>query len=150
VRGHLRYGLVCLLLVAVVGCTSTNHDHGEGSASVPLACEADLTVPEGFDVIEGFEEPYPDHVGIRVGFRDATGRELHYFAGIPGEFGEGLPLKGSVQLATGEQGSLLGADETWVLAWQTQGPCAAHAALGNGFTRQGFLELLRESGVLAG
>jgi len=107
-------------------------------------------VPDGFEVTESLEDPYQDHIGIRVGFSDARGRELHYFAGIPGEFGEGLPLDGPVQLATAEQGSLLGADETWVLVWQTEGPCGAHATLGHGFARQGFLEVLRESGVLSG
>jgi hypothetical protein len=150
VRGRRRSALACLLVIAAVGCTATTDGHVEGSPPGPVACEANLKVPDGFDVTEGFEEPYPDHIGIRVGFSDRQHRELHYFAGIPGEFGEGLPLDGPLQLATGEQGSLLGADETWVLTWQTEGPCAAHAALGNGFSRQEFLDLLRESGVLSG
>jgi hypothetical protein len=147
---RLRCGLVCLFLVAVAGCTGANDGRGGGSPSGPPACEASVRVPDGFEATEHFEEPYPDHVGVRVGFSDAKKREIHYFAGIPGEFGEGLPLEGPVRVAAGQRGSLLGAGKTWVLAWQTEGPCAAHAVLGHGFGRQEFLDVLREFGVLSG
>ncbi|MEW6059830.1 MAG: hypothetical protein AB1551_06785 [Actinomycetota bacterium] len=149
-RARVWHRLACLLLASAVGCTGSDHAHVEGSPSGPVTCEASLKVPEGFEVTESFEDPYQDHIGIRIGFRDASDRELHYFAGIRGEFGEGLPLKAQVGLATGEQGSLLGADETWVLVWQTEGPCAAHAVLGSRFTRPEFLEMLQQSGVSVG
>ncbi len=118
------------------------------TAAPPARCETPFTVPPGFRLTESLEDPYPDHVGVRLGFRDRERRELHVFVGIPGEFGEGLPAAGAVSLAAGEDGRLLGADATWVLAWDSTGPCAVHAVLGNGFTRVAFLRVLEESGVV--
>ncbi len=138
-----------LLLVVAVGCTPSASPEPGSSGSGPSKCEVAFTAPRGFEATETFEDPYPDHVGIRLGFRDGEGRELHYFAGIPGEFGEGLPLDGTLAIVTGEQGRLLGEEDVWVLAWDTTGPCAPHAVLGSGFAREAFVRVLEESGVAA-
>lgn len=85
---------------------------------------------------------------MRLSFRDDAGRLLEYFVGVPGEFGEGLPLAGPVQLASGERTPLIGKGEIWVIAWSTPGLCGSHAVLGNGFTRKEFVSTLEESGVI--
>jgi len=105
-------------------------------------------IPAGFRSIQTFEDPSADRVGVRLSFRDDQGRELHVFAGIRGEFGEGLPLASQVRLASGEEVRLLGKEETWVIAWDTGGLCGSHAVLGNGFTEAEFVGLLQESGVV--
>ena len=80
---------------------------GGGAASQPPStsdrptCEVSFVTPPGFERTDTFEEPYPDRIGVRLGFRDEAGRELHAFAGIPGEFGEGLPDAGTVVLVGG-------------------------------------------------
>ncbi len=134
--------MVALLTAVVAACARGSPDGG------PVRCESRLEVPPGFEMTESFEEDFPDHVGVRLGLRDGRGRELHYFAGIPGEFGEGLPVAGSVAVVGPEQGQLAGGDEVWVLVWDTAGPCAAHAVLGNGFTRRQFLKTLEVAGVV--
>ena len=113
-------------------------------------CEVRFVTPEGFERTETFEEPYPDRVGVRLGFRDDEGRELHAFAGIPGEFGEGLPDAGTVRLASGGTGRLAGGPHAvWVLSWEEGGACDPRVVLGNGFDRRGFLELLGRAGIAA-
>lgn len=122
------------------------------SASVPTdqpKCEAGFVPPVGFRATETFEDPSADRVGVRLSFRDDQGRELHVFAGIRGEFGEGLPLAGPLELGSGEEVLLLGEDETWVIAWDLGGPCGSHAVVGNGFAKQGFIDVLEASGVIA-
>lgn len=105
-------------------------------------------IPAGFRSTETFEDPSADGVGVRLSFRDDQGRELHIFAGIRGEFGEGLPLASQVRLASGEEVRLLGKEETWVIAWDWGGPCGSHAVVGNGFAKQAFIDVLEESGVI--
>ena len=130
---------------------------GGGAASQPTptsersACEVSFVTPPGFERTDTFEEPYPDRIGVRLGFRDEAGRELHAFAGIRGEFGEGLPDAGTVDLATGGIGRLAGGPHrVWVLLWDEGGTCDPRAVLGRGFDRRAFLETLRRAGVVAG
>ena len=130
---------------------------GGGAASPPAptteraACEASFVTPPGFERMDTFEEPYADRVGVRVGFRDGSGRELHAFAGIPGEFGEGLPDAGTVPLASGGTGHLSGGvHQVWVLAWNEGGICDPRVLLGSGFDRGSFLATLEQAGVVAG
>jgi hypothetical protein len=113
----------------------------------PVVCGVRFAAPAGFDPLEPFEEEYPDHVGVRLGFRDEGGREFHVFAGIPGEFGEGLPAAGSVPLTEGRRGSLAGRAKVWVLTWEEGGLCDPRAVLGNGFTREEFGDALADAGL---
>lgn len=120
-----------------------------GSDLLP-ECEVVLTPPEGFEPLETFRETFADHEGVRLGFADRRGRELHAFAGIPGEFGEGLPAAGEIELTGGRTGLLSGSARVWVLQWYEGDVCDPRAALGNGFGREGFVELLTASGIAAG
>ena len=136
--------LVGVLAASCGGASVSDREQHEG----PEACEPGFSTPEGFRPTESFEYPYVDHVGIRLGFRSEDGRELHYFAGIPGEFGEGLPVVAQVEAAGGILGSLQGAGQTWVLSWRAPGPCGIRAVLGNGFTQRGFRETLELAGIV--
>lgn len=111
-------------------------------------CRMGFVPPAGFERTDGFRETYPDRIGLRVGFRDRVDRELHAFAGIPGEFGEGLPAAGTVELVGGRIGQLFGGpNRVWVLLWEEGGVCDPHALLGTGFERRGFLAILAEAGI---
>lgn len=121
---------------------------GSAASPEPPRCETRFTVPAGFEQTGSLEEPAPDHVGVRLDFLDGEGRELHYAVGIAGEFGEGASVAGSLRVATGEDATLLGGGQTWILVWESAGPCATHALIGNGFSRGTFIEVLRESGVV--
>ena len=136
------------IALAAAGCGGSSAGHDEGEEHGPPVCEPGFTTPAGFRQTEAFEDPYDDHVGIRLGFVDGQGRELHYFAGIPGEFGEGLPVVATVEAAGGIEGPLQGSDETWVLTWTTPGPCGARAVLGNAFARGEFLQTLEDAGIV--
>jgi hypothetical protein len=134
-------------LSVLVGCTG---GRAEQQTPVPSStrCGALAVAPSGFEVTEKVEERYPDHIGIRITFSDDHGRLLHSFTGVPGEYGEGLPVAGSAHLVSGEDVSLIGKDQTWIIAWDTGGLCGAHALIGNGFTREGFIKVLKASGVI--
>jgi hypothetical protein len=112
-----------------------------------VVCNVRFAAPAGFEPLEPFEERYPDHVGVRLGFRDDRRREFHVFAGIPGEFGEGLPSAGSVGLTGGRSGSLAGRVHVWVLTWEEGGPCDPRAVIGNGFSRDEFHAALVDAGL---
>lgn len=133
-----------VLTVACGGADAHVHEEAEG----PPVCEPGFSVPMGFRQTEVFEEPHEDHVGIRLGFVSDDGLELHYFAGIPGEFGEGLPTVGTVPAAGGIEGALQGRGSTWVLSWRAPGPCGTRAVLGSGFSRDGFVRTLEDAGIV--
>jgi hypothetical protein len=139
----VRRGAVLLLAVVVAACSGS----AGGAGPEPVPCEPDLAAPRGFEPLEPFEEEYPDHVGLRLGFRHADGRELHFFSGIPGEFGEGLPAAGPVELTRGRTGFLVGREEVWVLVWREGGVCDPRALLANGYSREAFLDMLEETGL---
>ena len=139
--------LLLVALSALAECTGRTAEQQTALPS-PTKCRALAVAPSGFKVTETVEERYPDHIGIRITFRDDRGRRLHSFMGVPGEFGEGLPVAGSAQLASGEHVSLIGKDQTWVIAWDAGGLCGAHALIGNGFTKGGFIKALMVSGVI--
>ena len=146
-KGSRLSGLIPVVLAFAAACT------GKGATSAtpsgePPRCETSFSAPAGFEQVESFDERYSNRLGVRLGYRDAGKRELHVFAGIPGEFGEGLPDAGQVQVSGGWPGRLLGDGAVWVLVWNSNGPCASHAVLGNGFGRRGFLLVLKEAGVL--
>jgi hypothetical protein len=144
-----------LAIVFVIAATATGAC-GRGADPEPAATpsEETPTCEPGFSGIAGFEQtkrsedPYVDHVGIRLDLEDADRRQIHYFAGIPGEFGEGLPANEQVTVAVGLQASLLGQDTTWVLAWDASGPCGPRAVLGDGLTHDEFLETIRSAGII--
>ena len=138
------FGATLCLAMLAVACGGGADPHDDG---VPT-CEPGFTTPQGFRATERFEDPYADHVGIRLGFVSDEGRELHYFAGIPGEFGEGLPGVDSIVVAERLEGPLQGSGDTWVLSWRAPGPCGVRAVLGSGFTRRSFLETLERTGII--
>ena len=145
---HRLVGSVVCLAVAVTACAGSS-DPSEGSPHDDIpTCEPGFATPHGFRQTEVFEDPYVDHVGIRLGFTSDDGRELHFFAGIPGEFGEGLPVAGSVEAAGGIEGSLQGSATTWVLTWRAPGPCGIRAVLGSGFAKSAFLDTLERAGIV--
>lgn len=131
--------LAGMVALALGGCAAPDEP--------PVVCGVRFAAPAGFDPLEPFEEEYPDHVGVRLGFRDERGREFHVFAGIPGEFGEGLPAAGSVPLTEGRSGNLAGRAQVWVLTWEEGGLCDPRAVLGNGFTREEFDAALADAGL---
>jgi hypothetical protein len=138
---------VFVTLSVLAGCTGRTAEQQTAQPS-PTICPAVAVAPSGFQVTERVEERYPDHIGIRITFRDDHGRRLHSFTGVPGEYGEGLPVAGSAHLVSGEDVSLIGEDQTWIIAWDTGGLCGAHALIGNGFSRKGFFKVLKASGVI--
>jgi hypothetical protein len=93
-------------------------------------------------------DPHVDHVGVRIDMRATDGRELHYFAGVPGEFGEGLPDHGEIRLRSGQTGELLGRGTTWVVAWGSGSPCTPVVVLGTGMDRSAFENVIRDAGAL--
>lgn len=147
VQRRARSAAACALLV-MVACTGRSSGGPAGRPSERTTCDATFAAPTGFEATETFEVQYRDHVGMRLSFQDDKDRLLEYFVGVPGEFGEGLPLAGSVELAFGEETPLIGKDEIWIIAWNTPGLCGSHAVLGNGFRKRGFIEVLEESGLI--
>lgn len=120
----------------------------EPSPPAPPRCDVPLTVPDGFQAVGGLEDPHADRVGVRIDLADDEGRELHYFSGIHGEFGEGLADRGEVALRDGGRARLVGGDGTWVLAWVTPAPCTPTVVLGNGMDADEFRDLMRQAGAL--
>jgi hypothetical protein len=115
-----------------------------------VECGVRFAAPSGFEPLEPFEEEYPDRIGLRLGFRDDRRREFHVFAGIPGEFGEGLRDAGTLELTEGRTATLLGREEVWVAIWEEGGVCDPRAVLGNGFSRAGFVRALVDAGLAPG
>jgi hypothetical protein len=124
---------------------------GDG-ADAPAAptCEIRFAAPSGFAPTETFEQRYDDRIGVRLGFRDVRRREFHVFAGIPGEFGEGLPDAGTLRLTDGRIGALVGRGDVWFLTWTEGDRCDPRAVLGNGFSRSGFESALVDAGLATG
>lgn len=145
----LRSGALVVATLASVACTGDG-DAGGDVAPEPVVCEIRFEAPPAFELREGLEDAYSDRVGTRRDFRDDRGRELHVFAGIRGEFGEGLPEVGAVELASGETVGLFGGPhDVWVLLWNEGDVCDPRVVLGNGFERKSFVAVLRRGGVVA-
>jgi hypothetical protein len=145
-----RLAIAVLIAVTATGACGrgAEPDLATTPPEEPLTCEPGFSGITGFEETKRSEDPYVDHVGIRVDLEDADHRQIHYFAGIPGEFGEGLPTNEQIAVAVGLQASLLGRDTTWVLAWDASGPCGPRAVLGDGLTHDEFLETIRSAGII--
>ena len=133
-----------LLLLATTACTVGGTQEPTPSRVV---CEVRFAAPSGFGPLEPFEEEYDDHVGVRLGFRDERRREVHVFAGIPGEIGEGLPSAGWVTLNEGGPMRVVGRGQVWVVVWDEGDICDPRAVLVNGFSRREFVDTLAEMGL---
>ena len=139
-----------LTLAACAGGAASPPGADPGTSSGPPVCDARFAPPAGFEPTAAFKEEYPDRIGVRLGYADENGREVHAFAGIPGEFGEGLPDAGVLRLAGGERGRLSGGpNEVWVVTWDEGGPCDPRAVLGSGFHRRAFVAVLEAAGLVA-
>jgi hypothetical protein len=138
-----------VFVAGVLGLVACGRDATEPAATAEtITCAPVFEAPAGFEALETFEETYPDHVGVRLGYRDEQRRELHAFAGIPGEFGEGLPDAGEIPLTRGRTGHLFGRGTVWVLVWDEGDICDPRAVLGNGLDRRSFLGSLERSGIV--
>lgn len=133
-----------LLLLATTGCTV-----GGTQESTPsrVVCDVRFAAPSGFGPLEPLEVEYDDHVGVRLDFRDERLREVHVFAGIPGEIGEGLPSAGWVTLNEGGPLRVVGRDRVWVVVWDEGDICDPRAVLVTGFSRREFVATLAEMGL---
>ena len=134
-------------ILGLVACARGNSTDAPPTPAT-IRCAPVFEAPTGFEPLETFEETYPDHVGVRLGYRDEQRRELHAFAGIPGEFGEGLPDAGEIPLTRGRSGYLFGRGTVWVLVWDEGDTCDPRAVLGNGLDRGAFLGSLERSGIV--
>lgn len=134
-------------ILGLVACAPGGSDEASPTPAI-ITCAPVFEAPTGFEPLETFEETYPDHVGVRLGYRDEQERELHAFAGIPGEFGEGLPDAGEIPLTRGRSGRLFGRETVWVLVWDEGDTCDPRAVLGNGLERGAFLGSLERSGIV--
>jgi hypothetical protein len=138
--------LALVLAVAAAACGARSHD--TGSDPEPARCAPPLVVPDGFEVTGGIDDPQPHSVGVRLDLADDAGRELHFFSGMKGEFGEGLPAAGEVELRDGGSARLAGSNTTWVAQWTTPEPCTPTVVLGTGMDRDAFVALLRAAQAL--
>jgi hypothetical protein len=136
--------LALVLALTLAGCTGSEP---VGADNRPI-CELRFAAPAGFAPIDSFEEEYPDHVGVRLGFRDPQGHEFHVLVGIPGEIGEGLPTAGELELTEGRTAQLVGRDDVWIAIWDEDDRCDPRAVIGNGFTRETFEEALVDAGLV--
>ena len=140
-----------MFVAGILGLVACGRGDAKPASPTPatVTCAPAFEAPTGFEPLETFEETYPDHVGVRLGYRDERRRELHAFAGIPGEFGEGLPDAGEVALTRDRSGHLFGQGTVWVLVWDEGDRCDPRAVLGNGLERGVFLGSLERSGIVA-
>ncbi|MGH2590564.1 MAG: hypothetical protein ACRDGW_07195 [Actinomycetota bacterium] len=136
--------LLILVLATATGCTIGGSDGPEAS---PVVCAVRFAAPSGFAPAGSLEQDQRDHVGLRLDFADPEGRELHVFAGIPGEFGEGLPAAGRLELTEGRSGLVAGRGEVWVVTWDEEDLCDPRSVLASGFSRRAFVEALAEMGL---
>jgi hypothetical protein len=137
--------LALVLVLALAGCTRAEPVESDDR---PI-CELRFAAPAGFAPLDAFEEEYPDHVGVRLGFRDPQGREFHVLVGIPGEIGEGLPTAGELELTEERTAQLVGRDDVWIAIWDEDDRCDPRAVIGNGFTRETFEEALVDAGLVS-
>lgn len=72
---------------------------------------------------------------------------FHVLVGIPGEFAEGLPQLGDLPLSEGRTGFLVGRDEVWIVTWDESDLCDPRAVIGNGFTKDEFIDALEDAGL---
>lgn len=138
-----RYVLAAFLLL-LVACGGGDADEDDRRV-----CELRLTPPVTFEPLPSFEEEYRDHVGVRLGYRDPERRELHFAAGIPGEWTEGMAETRPFTVTGDGEGVLAGDPDrnVWIVMWDQGDACDPRVVLGNGFGKQEFLELLRDAGI---
>lgn len=137
--------LAAVAAVLLAACSSADGSPEDDRHPV---CEPRFSAPSGFQQVETLREEYADHVGVHRALGDGQGRELHFFAGIPGEFGEGLPDGGAVELTEGREGYLLGRGrQAWLVVWEEGGVCDPRVVVSNGLTRAQFLDALAEAGI---
>ncbi len=118
--------------------------------TAPVRCDVPFTVPAPFGVAGMLDDRYPDHIGVRVRLRDNKDRELQFFFGVPGEYGEGAPIVGSRTVYSGEKATLFRSPrDNWVLDWYAPGVCGSNAIFGHDFKKkQEFVKVLEETGVI--
>jgi len=142
----------CMAAAAVVtllvGCGSTGGP-GRSAAPEPPRCAFPYPPPSGYVAHGHLEVPTATHIGVRDVYGGFDERSIILTSGIPGEFGEGLPVVGELPLASGVTGSLMGEERTWLLIWGEVAPCTPLTVTGNGFTRSSFRELVVGMGLLA-
>lgn len=134
-------------MTALAACGSGGPDH-QPADHEPPACTFPYPPPEGYLAHDRLEVPVADHVGVRQVLVDGNDRSVILTSGIPGEFGEGLPVVGQLPLSSGVTGSLAGEGRTWVLRWGDEPPCTPLTVTGNGFDRGAFRELMIGMGLV--
>jgi hypothetical protein len=132
------------LLLAVAFLASACDDGGPKPRPVPkeTICRIALETPAEFRPAGRQRIPDTNRVAVRETYRSSRGQTLTLFAGVRGEFGEGMRFYGRVSRETGTA-RLYGKGSNWVLIWRSPGPCGPRAVIGERFSRAGFLDVLR-------
>ena len=151
-RARAALGVVVAAGLIAAGCGRGSPPRPPADAGTPgeRVCRPLYAPPAGFLPTGTMETDEGSYRGLRQAFEDDGGRALVLTAGVRGEFGEGAPAAGHLELATHEGADLVGGGSTWILIWVGEGPCTPQTITGNGFTRDRFVEVLRAMGTLAG
>jgi len=137
-----------LAAVVAVACSGEPTPRTRPEPPGPVACVPPGTGLEGYVLIRRGEWRYHDHLGVRMEFRDPSGRRIYFLLGIPGEVGEGLPMAGALRLLDGSVGRFLGEEDRWALVWQGDPPCEDLAVVGNLISEAAFRRALRAASIL--
>jgi hypothetical protein len=155
-----RIAFLLALALAAGGCAGQPGGRGSGGSGPSDApasgggqdgrptCEVLYAPPTGFLPSQSDRVPQLSAIGVRESFVDDDGREIHLTSGIEGEFGEGAPTAGELEVSTGQTGTLLGSGSDWILVWSLHPPCAKQTVGAAGFAREAFVDALRRMGVL--
>ena len=138
-------GLVLVLALAASGCGGGGPE--PRPPDHPTGCRIDLQPPDGFHRAGSQHIRERDRVAVRETYRSKEGQVLTLFAGIRGEFGEGMHFYGRIRRTNGTA-RLYGAGSNWVLIWQSPSPCGPRAVIGERFSRRDFREALRAMNVI--
>lgn len=144
-RRGIAAGLFAIVGFAGVGCGGGEPSHPAARSSGPVLCRTGFRAPDGFALSETTRVQAPGHVGVRETLEDELGRTINATSGIAGEFGEGGRSLGTLTVATGEEATLSGDRDSWVLVWQVTSVCTPRTVSGSGFSKEEFLSLLESA-----
>ena len=143
------FGASGLLLAIALWASACDDGGPEPRASAhKTACQIDIQPPAEFRQAGRQRIPDTNRVALRETYRSSRGQTLTLFAGVRGEFGEGMRFYGRVSRETGTA-RLYGKGSNWVLIWRSPGPCGPRAVIGERFSRAGFLDVLRAMNAIA-
>lgn len=143
-----RFATCLVVILAVAGCRGDPPP--PSPAAQPLRCRTSFEPPPGYELLDTQEEDQGPVTGVRAFYAGPDDSAMVFTSGVLMDMLENPTAADNIRLTNGSRASVTAdGKDRWILFWNQPDPCHQYTIGADGVSLDGFLRLLRKSGVVS-